>query len=531
VTDRAVGPIYAIDVGTFRDANADGIGDLQGVVASLDHVERLGARAIWLLPFYPSPNRDNGYDVADYYGVDARFGSFGDFVDLIAETRRRNVRVIIDLVINHTSDQHPWFRAARAHPDGPFRDYYTWRDEPPSLTDQSMQVFPDRVPGSWTWDEAVGAFFFHQFYPFQPTLNHRNPAVADEVRRMVNFWLELGVSGFRVDAAGHIGEPDLEPGSDEAIEIVRRYRSFVDGRNADAVLLGEADLPADRLGRLLGEDRLQLLFDFIGNANLYLAFTRRSAEPIARAYASHGPPPANGGWIHFLRNLDEVDLERLTDDERREVMEELAPEPRMRIFKRGIRRRLAPMLDGDMSRLRLAFSILCALPGVPMIVYGDEIGMGDDQSQPEREAVRTAMQWSSSRAAGFSEAPDPLLRVPIISDARYGPETVNVADQERDPDSLLSFVRAALALRLEHQQLLVGPATVETLADGRVLSTCAARDGEQLMTVHNLGDRSASFDAPWAGAEAAVLFGHVGGGEGRAVLEPYGFCWMRLARA
>lgn len=524
-------PIYGIDVGTFRDANGDGVGDLRGVTESLDHVERLGAGWIWLLPFFTSPMRDNGYDVADHYRIHEPFGTFGDFVDLVGEARRRNIKVMIDLVVNHTSDQHSWFRAARADPDGPFRDYYVWTDSPPPLDEQPPSVFPDRVPSVWTWDEAVGAFYFHQFYPYQPSLNHLNPVVHDELRRLMGFWMELGVGGFRIDAAGHLGEPMLQPGSAQADRILRRYRSFVGDR--DCVLLGEADLPGERLPSLLGPDRLQMLFDFIGNAHLYLAFATESAEPIVRAYRSHGDAPDGSAWVHFLRNLDEVDLERLERDERELVMDRMAPNPRMRIFHRGVRRRLAPLLDGDPRRIRLAFSILFAHPGAPMIVYGDEIGMGDDQSIPERGAVRTAMQWTSGPNAGFSHAPGDRIDVPIVRDPAYAPERVNVADQEHDPDSLLSFVRHLSRVRRETAALRGGGVQLDTTAGGRVLTTCSATPAGMLVTLANLSPSRQSVPPMWPpSARPEVLAGAADRTRhGALELDGYGFAWLRVPRA
>jgi maltose alpha-D-glucosyltransferase/alpha-amylase len=529
-------PLYAIDVGTFCDANGDGIGDLQGVRQSLDYVEWLGIGCIWLLPFYTTENRDNGYDVVDYYGIDPRFGTFGDFVDLVADARQRGIRIVIDLVVNHTSDQHPWFRAARSDPQGPYRDYYHWNDSPPPLREQKS-VFPDRVPSVWSWDEAVGSYYFHQFYPFQPSLNHRNPAVRDEVRRIINFWLELGVSGFRLDAAGHIGEPEYEAGSDEQIEMLQHYRAIVRSQKPDAVLLGEADLPPDRIGRVFGENELQLLFNFIGNANLYLAFTRESAEPIVRSHGAYAPALANR-WVQFLRNLDEVDLERLTDDQRAEVMDAMAPEPRMRIFGRGIRRRLAPMLGGDQRRMELAFSILLALPGVPMIVYGEEIGMGDDQSLPERQAVRTAMQWTGDRMAGFTDAPEDRLMVPIIRDGPFGAAKRNVRDQREDRRSLLHAVRSALHVWRDVLSARGEGTTLSAVADGRVLVICASDGPETLVTVHNLASKKVRFPAPWDGAglgKPEVVLGSAGGigppgkpDKNELSLEPYGYCWIRI---
>jgi maltose alpha-D-glucosyltransferase/alpha-amylase len=528
--------IYAIDVGSFRDGDGDGVGDLRGVTQSLSYLQRLGVDCIWLLPFFATEDRDNGYDVRDYYAVDPRFGTFGDFLDLMAEADLRGIRVLIDLVVNHTSDRHPWFQAARSRVATPFVDYYIWNDRPPPLSEQPPSIFPDRVPSVWTWDERRGSFYYHQFYPFQPALNHLNPAVRDEVRRIIAFWLKLGVAGFRLDAASHLIDPPLEGEPSDRLDILREYRRHVVHGNGHAILVGEADLPPDALEPMMGEDRLQLLFNFVLNGHFFLAMARGRAEPLVEGINSL-PHPPDVGWANFLRNLDEVDLERLDQGEREEVFAAFAPEPGMRIFNRGIRRRLAPMLDGDRRRLEMAYAILLALPGAPVIVYGDELGMGDDLTLPEREAVRTAMQWEPGPTAGFSPADPERLGVRVIDEGAYAAERVNVRDQERDPDSLVRWLQEAIRVRRATPQLVTGSTRVQAAAGGAVLARVCEGDGAgHVATLHNLSDREvrvarqelidrrvayevllADARSPAPDAEADVVR-----------LAPYGYAWLRL---
>jgi maltose alpha-D-glucosyltransferase / alpha-amylase len=527
--------IYAIDVGSYRDSNADGVGDLAGVRQALPYLQRLGIDCIWLLPFFATENRDNGYDVTDYYAVDPQFGTFGDFGDLVDEAEQRGIRIVIDLVVNHTSDRHPWFQAARSRDASPYRDYYIWNDQPPPLPEQPPSIFPDRVPSVWTWDEQRGSFYYHQFYPFQPALNHLNPDVRDEVRRIIAFWLRLGVAGFRLDAASHLIDPPLDGERADRVEILREYRRHVVKGRGDAILIGEADLPEKDLEPLMGEHALQLLFNFVLNGHAFLAMARGSAEPIVEAIGRL-PHPADAGWANFLRNLDEVDLERLTDAEREEVFAAFAPDEGMRIFNRGIRRRLASMLDGDQRRLELAYAILLALPGAPVIVYGDEIGMGDDQSLPEREAVRTAMQWTSGTRAGFTTADTDRRSVKVISGGRFGAERVNVADQENDSGSLLRWLEEAIRVRRATPELVAGGAEVKALGDGAVLARRCELDGVRVVALHNLAGHQVSLSRDELGLEAGPVQRLLADGRSpdptagkRAVrLAPYGYLWLRM---
>lgn len=485
--------IYAIDVEKFYDSDGDGVGDFQGLVDRLDYLNRLGVSVIWLLPFYPTPNLDNGYDVTDYYGVDSRLGTLGDFVQFVDEADERGIKVLIDLVVNHTSIKHPWFREARSDPTSQYRDYYIWRDEPPTDGPVRENAFPGEVEDGrvWTYDEEAEAYYYHRFYPFQPDLNLENPDVREEISKIVTFWLQLGVAGFRIDAATLMiqrKDPDL-PVQDDLHEILQGLKRTVVRNRGDAILLAEADDDPATLGNYFGEgDQMDLLLNFVLNAHLMHALATERADPVVEGLHRLPKPTEYGQWANFLRNYDELNLGRLSSEDREEVFERFAPEERMRIYGRGIRRRLAPILGGDESHIKLAFSLLFSMPGVPLLMYGDEIGMGDDLSLPGRIAVRTPMQWSDDRNAGFSTAlPEELVR-PVIDEGPYAFDRTNVADQEGDPDSLLQWVTRLIATRHECPEIGVNDyELVETTSENVLVMLYPGDDGG-VLTVHNLAD-------------------------------------------
>ncbi|WP_433631340.1 alpha-amylase family protein [Halomicrococcus sp. NG-SE-24] len=401
--------VYSVDLKAFRDADGDGIGDFQGLTESLDYFSRLGIDCIWLLPFYPTPGRDNGYDVMDYYGVDSRLGTLGDFVEFVRAAESRGIRVVVDLVVNHTSDQHPWFQAAREDPDSKYRDFYLWADEEPDLHPDRGPIFPGEEDHVWSYDEAADAYYYHRFYHFQPDLNVANPAVREEVKKIIGFWLELGVDGFRIDAAGLLTQTKglAEGPLDDPHGFLREMREFVSRRRSDAVLLAEADRPPAELGEYFGDgDEMHLLLNFQLNARLVLALARGESAPLAYVLDELPDPPEGAGWANFLRNLEELNIGALTEAEQADVYEAFAPDEDMRIYDRGIRRRLAPILDGDRDRIELAYSLLFSLPGTPVVVYGDEMGMGEDLNQPGRFAVRPRCSGPTRRTPA-SRPPTP----------------------------------------------------------------------------------------------------------------------------
>ena len=470
---------YCLDVGTFMDANGDGIGDFEGLLRRLDYLAGLGVTALWLQPFQPSPNRDDGYDTTDYYAVDCRHGSMGDFVEFTQQARDRGIRVIIDLVINHTSDQHPWFKAARRDERSKYRHYYYWAKKKPRGADKGM-VFPGVQKTTWTYDKEARAYYHHRFYEFQPDLNLENPAVQEEIRKIMGFWLQVGVSGFRVDAVPFIIETvpqsdyhrqglyeasgktsngnssngkakgrrnGLDP--EMRFNYLRELHDFLQWRTGDGILLAEANIvPEENLDYFGPEgDRMHMILNFQVNQNMFYALASGDCRPLARALRATRKRPELSQWGIFLRSHDELDLGRLADKQRQAVFEAFGPEPGMQLYGRGIRRRIASMLGGDSRRLELASSLMFSLPGTPVMRYGDEIGMGDDLSLPDRTAVRTPMQWTADRHGGFSTAGRTQIRA--VSAGPFGFQRVNVADQRRSAGSLLNVNERFIRTRKE----------------------------------------------------------------------------------
>ena len=487
------GVIYSVDVGLFQDGNDDGIGDFQGLVGRLDYLARLGISTIWLHPIHPSPRRDGGYDITDHYGVHPRYGSLGDFSRLIHEAGERGIRLMLDLVVNHTSDQHPWFRSARSDPASPFRDWYVWSETEPPDRFEGM-VFPGVENEKWTYEKVAQVWYRHRFYRFEPDLNTDNPAVREEIQKIAMFWLGLGVSGFRVDAAPFLIEPKSRPGGGPDFSFLRDLREALSWKRGDSVMLAEANVSDQELTDYFGQSdgiatRVLMVFAFRLNQALVLALARRDRRPVAATLRELPDLPRHGQWATFLRNHDEIDLGRLTDKERQEVFAEFAPDPDMRLCGRGIRRRLAPMLGGDRRRVELAYSLQLSMPGTPVIRYGEEIGMGDNLDLPERDAIRTPMQWDGTKGAGFSRADPGQFVAPLVEEGPYARKLVNVTSQRLDPNSLLTwFERILHALREceeigsgDHEVLDVGPPQV-------LVHRATGRTGTTLF-VHNLAEQ------------------------------------------
>ena len=486
--------VYCLDVETFFDSDGDGVGDLAGLAQRIDYLAELGITCLWLMPFYPTPDRDDGYDVTDHFGVDPRLGTHGDLVELIRTANDRGIRVIADIVVNHTSDRHPWFREARKSKDNPYRDFYVWRSDPPPDTSDEV-VFPDRETGIWELDEKTGEWYLHRFYKHQPDLNVANPRVRDEIAKAAGFWLQVGLSGFRVDAVpffieslGLDGDQAAELGDPH--EIIRDLRAFLNRRAGDAVLLGEVNLPhRDQLKFFGGKDgdELHMMFDFIGMQAMYLALARCDARPLARALLKRPAIPEDCQWATFVRNHDELTLDKLSEEERQEVFAAFGPEEEMQIYGRGLKRRLPPMLEGDPRRVRMVYSLLFSLPGTPVLFYGEEIGMGEDLEAEGRLAVRTPMQWTPGPGGGFSTAP-PRKLVSRVVDGPFGPEFVNVADQKRDPDSLWTFVNRLIQRYRECPELGWGDFTVLEQPHRQVLAHRSSWESASIVAVHNLAN-------------------------------------------
>ena len=481
--------IYSLEVETFLDANGDGIGDFDGLIRRLEYLEYLGVDAIWLGPFHPSPNRDNGYDVTDYYGVDPRHGSSGDFVELVHQAHKLGLRVLMDLVVNHTSDEHLWFQEARGSRDAARRSWYVWSKKRPKKWNQGM-VFPGVQERTWTFDRQSREYYFHRFFEFQPDLNVTNPEVRREICRIMGFWLQLGVCGFRVDALPFIIEevrPDAKKHT-QHFEYLTELRQFVQWRKGDAVLLGEANVMPDETLPFFGKDgdRIHMMFNFFVNQHLFYALATHDIGPLIEAIEATLEIPPTAQWAHFLRNHDELDLGRLTEEQRERVFARFAPEERMRLYGRGIRRRLAPML-GDREHEELAYSVLLSLPGSPVIRFGDELRMGDDLDLEQREAVRTPMQWANEQHAGFTAGKKPVM--PLIDEGVWSYEHVNVEAQRRDSSSFLNWMARMIRLRKECPEIGLGRCTVLDVGADNVLGLRFDWRGSSVVTLHNFDER------------------------------------------
>jgi maltose alpha-D-glucosyltransferase/alpha-amylase len=523
--------IYCLDVETFADSNGDGVGDFPGLTSRLDYLWGLGITCIWLMPIFPTSNRDDGYDVSDYCSIDPRLGSMADFAEFMVEAGERGMHVIMDLMPNHTSIQHPWFQAARSSPNSPYRDYYVWRQDDPGDTSDQV-VFPGEQKGIWTFDEEAKAWYLHRFYPFQPDLNFANPAVRDEFRRIIGLWLQQGVKGFRIDAAPFLKDED--GASETAHTYLRELRDFAMVRQGNAVLLGEVDVGLSTLADYFGSgNELQALFNFPLNRYLFLGLAQRSADPIRFGLEQLPTIPGAGQWVNFLRHHDELNLSRVTRVEREAVFEAFGNDAKFQVYNRGLRRRLAPMFDGDQARLKLAYSLVFSLPGAPMIFYGEEIGMGEDLRLSGRMSVRTPMQWTSHDGGGFSAAPEKLHVRKLVSDGDYGYPKVSVGSQRGERDSLLNWMSSLARARRECGQIGRSPwSTFNTGSDAVLGLKYEAEDGT-VITVNNLSKKRQPVALPIPAEELIGVTELFADGhypelrDGSFALNPYGFRWLR----
>lgn len=527
--------IYSLNVGTFMDSNGDGVGDFEGLSRRLDYLSGLGVTCIWLQPFQPSPNLDSGYDVADFYGVDPRHGSSGDFVDFANQAKQRGIRIIVDLVVNHTSDQHPWFKSARADKSSKYRDWYTWSKTRPKNYRKGM-VFPGVQKSTWSYDKVAREWYYHRFYKFQPDLNVENLAVRTEIQRIMGYWLELGVSGFRVDAVPFVIE-SRQTAKKRFLhyEYLTEFRDFLQWREGDGILLGEANVVPEEDENFYGDegDRMHMMFNFYVNQHAFYALASADTRPLAKALAATRTIPDYAQWASFLRNHDEVDLGRLTDEQRQRVFEKFGPDKKMQLYGRGIRRRLAPML-GNRPQLELAYSLMFSLPGTPVLRYGDEIGMGDDLSLKERDSVRTPMQWCEESQGGFSTAKKTVL--PVVSEGPYSYQLVNVEAQRRDPNSMLNWTERMIRLRKECPELGWGSYKVLKTGDPSVLGIQFEWRNNALVILHNFHEKPKSIslevDRPDGGRLINLLIGEHSqagpNGKHTIVLEGYAYRWFRV---
>ncbi|MDQ3331351.1 MAG: alpha-amylase family protein [Planctomycetota bacterium] len=529
--------IYSLDVKSFMDSDGDGSGDLEGLSRRLDYLKALGIGTVWLAPCQQSPDRDNGYDVSDFYSIDPRYGSSGDFVEFMHQAKKRGIKVILDLVLNHTSDRHRWFQEARKDPKSRYRDWYIWSKKRPADWNQGM-VFPGVQKSTWTRDEAAGMYYYHRFYEFQPDLNMDNPQVRAEARRVMGYWLELGVAGFRVDAVPFLIE-STSPGKSQGalnFDYLAEFRRLLQWRSGDAILLGEANVLPKESKRYFGHDGgtgVHMMFNFFVNQHLFYALATADVAPLAEALTATKNIPETSQWAQFLRNHDELDLGRLDEEQREKVFERFGPDEDMQLYHRGIRRRLAPML-GNRQHLEFAYSVMFSLPGTPVIRYGDEIGMGEDLSLKERDAVRTPMQWANEPQAGFSKADKTVY--PVVDKGVYSYKQVNVEAQQRDPGSLLNWMRKLIRVRQECPEIGWGDWKILKSGDPRVLAMRYDWRGNSIVVVHNFDERACEVklkpDVDGGERLVDLLAEDESRADGRGVhlipLEAYGYRWFRV---
>jgi maltose alpha-D-glucosyltransferase/alpha-amylase len=531
--------IYCLSVGTYMDANGDGVGDFAGLMRRLDYLQGLGITAIWLMPFQTSPGRDDGYDVSDYYGVNPAYGTLGDFVEFTHGAKQRGIRVLIDLVVNHTSNEHPWFKEARRDPSSKYRNWYIWSKKRPANANEGM-VFPGVQKTTWTYDDVAKEYYFHRFYDFQPDLNTSNPAVQAEILKIMGFWIQLGVSGFRMDAAPFVigTKGATVKKSREQYDMLRTFREFLQWRLGDSIILAEANVLPKTDMQYFGDDgdRMQMMFNFQVNQHLFYALAASDVRPLVKAMEQTKPRPATGQWGIFLRNHDELDLGRLTQKQRQSVFDAFGPNPEDQLYERGIRRRLAAMLGGDRRRLELAYSLMYTLPGTPVLRYGDELGMGDDLSLPERTCCRTPMQWSTEPHGGFTTSAKAV--VPVISDGPYGYQHINAAEQRRDPASLLNWTERMIRMRKEMPEVGWGNFEIVDVKDKAILALRYDWRNNSVLFLHNFAaePREIEFKTGLDDDKGAQLVNVLStdhsraekNGKHRVCLEGYGYRWYRV---
>jgi maltose alpha-D-glucosyltransferase/alpha-amylase len=530
--------IYELHVRTFMDGNDDGIGDFRGLITKLDHLAELGVTCIWVLPFFPSPLRDDGYDIADYFSVNPAYGTLDDFREFLNAAHERGMQVMIELVINHTSDQHPWFQRARKAPPGSVeRDYYVWSDTPDKYRGVRI-IFTDTEKSNWTWDEQAGAYFWHRFFSHQPDLNFDNPAVLDELLRVLHFWLDMGVDALRLDAIPYLVEREGTSCENvpETHDVIKKIRADVDAHYPNRMLLAEANQMPNEVRAYFGEgDECHMAFHFPVMPRLFMALRTENRQPLVDIMAQTPSIPENCQWALFLRNHDELTLEMVSDDERDYMYLAYSADPRMRVNV-GIRRRLAPLVENNLRRVELLNSMLLSFPGTPIIYYGDEIGMGDNIYLGDRHGVRTPMQWSADRNGGFSRANPARLSSPVIMDPVYGYEAVNVEAQRDDPSSLLNWMRQMIKLRQLFKVFGRGSMEMLSPSNPKIVAYVRRYESEQVLCVANLSRfaQPVSLDIPHlAGLTPIEMLGYVefpkiGKSSYCLSLGPYGFFWFEL---
>ena len=531
--------IYQLHVRTFCDSNGDGIGDFRGLQHRLDYLQELGVNAIWLLPFYPSPLRDDGYDIADYCTVHSSYGTLDDFKEFLAAAKTRGIRVIIEMVMNHTSDQHPWFQEARSSRDNPRRDWYVWSDTDNRYRNARI-IFLDTELSNWAWDPISKSYYWHRFFSHQPDLNFDNPEVQDAIWSVMKFWLEMGVDGFRLDAVPYLVEREGTSCENlpETHAILRDLRRRLDESFPGRMLLAEANQwPADVRAYFGQGDEFHMSFHFPLMPRMFMGLKLEDRKPIIEILQRTPQIPETCQWCIFLRNHDELTLEMVTDIERDYMYDEYARDKTMRI-NLGIRRRLAPLLDNDRRRIELLNGLLMSLPGTPIVYYGDEIGMGDNIYLGDRNGVRTPMQWNAQWNSGFSSADPERLYSPVISNPVYGYQAINVDSQRRSAHSLLSWMKRLIQVRKTSPVFSRGSIEFLFPANHRVLAYTRELGNSRVLAVNNLSDSAQAVELDLRKYKGSIpiemfgetLFPRIGDNPYLLTMGPYQFYWFRLRK-
>lgn len=529
---------YELHVQSFYDSNADGFGDFRGLIEKLDYLEWLGVDCIWLLPFYHSPLRDGGYDVSDFYNIQPEFGNLNDFMEFVEAAHDRGLRVIADMVMNHTSDQHPWFQESRRRGSSK-RGWYVWSDTDQRYLDARI-IFIDAEKSNWAWEEESGQFFWHRFFSHQPDLNYEDPQVQEQVLAVLRFWLDLGLDGFRLDAVPYLFEREGTNCENlpETHDYLKRIRKEIDADYEDIALLAEANQwPEDVVDYFGASDECHMCFHFPLMPRMFMAARRQVRYPIVEILERTPPLPPDCQWGIFLRNHDELTLEMVTDEERDYMYREYARDPRMKL-NQGIRRRLAALLDNSVDMMELFHALLLSLPGSPLIYYGDELGMGDNIYLGDRGGVRTPMQWSSDRNAGFSRADFHQLYLPPLMDPVYGFQACNVEAELRDQNSFLQWLRRMIAIRKEHPVFGLGSLEILHPENAAVFAFAREHEDDTVLCVNNMSGRAQAAEldlSPWQGMYPIELIGkerfpQIGELPYLLTFPPHAFYWFQLVR-
>jgi len=527
---------YEVNVRAFKDNNADGHGDLPGLIQKLDYLHALGVDCLWLQPMYPSPLRDDGYDISDFCGLLPKYGTVDDLRQLLDNAHALGMRVIMDLVMNHTSDQHPWFQAGRADRSSPYRGYYVWSDTDQKYPEARI-IFLDTEPSNWTWDEVAGQYYWHRFYASQPDLNYDSPAVQAEMLKIIKFWLDLGIDGFRADAIPYLFEREGTNGENlpETHAYLKKVRQYIDQNFPGRILLAEANQWPEDVRAYFGDgtDEFHMGFHFPLMPRIFKSLKTGERSSLKWILEKTPALPEACQWCTFLRNHDELTLEMVTEEERQWMWEQYAPEPRMRL-NQGIRRRLAPLLDNERAKIEMANSLLFTMQGSPILYYGDEIGMGDNIWLFDRNGVRTPMQWDANSKAGFSDAPLENFYAPLLESDEFNPLRVNVADQRADPHSLFNTIRHMIAVRKRHP--VFGRGDFAWMGDNPHMAAYLRSYGaEQVLVVNNLSDKIQTVCFEFntldgspidllTGRELSEVLDH----KLTLRLQPYAYLWLKI---